>query len=514
MFGGIRNFYTRNIADRRVNFADKQMELRFHIFTIFCVIGIPVLLGFAVFNLIVGQILLFLTLLLCATGLGTGWYLLYGCKAGITVLRINCFFFSMLVLYITYLGGEDGAKALWVYTYPLIAVFVFGHREGFIWCLVTLALSQIFLWDFFSLDLPHYYPKAFALRFCLSFSTIVLLTYYLEKFRYSYGNKLEIMNRELNREIAKRTRIEQVLAKSREEYRALFSQATDGILLLERQGIIIESNPHMEQMLGYEKKQLNTANFFDLVDPEDLKQKPPQLPKLLQGEIITIERRMITQSGQYKDFEITGRMLQDNERIILLCRDITERKASAKALAHANAELKKLANMDGLTKVANRRKFDTYLHKEWSRAKRDQNFIALIICDIDFFKQYNDTYGHQQGDACLQGIAKTLAGAVKRPADMVSRIGGEEFTVILPNTDLDGAMKCAQRIRMSVNALNIPHRNSAIATHVTLSIGVCALVPTRHSASTILITETDKALYLAKTQGRDRIVSAPQHIQL
>ncbi len=513
MLGSIRSFYTRKIDDRRVNFADKQMELRFHNFTIFCVIGIPVLLGFAILNIMAGHLLLFLILLLCSTSLVIGWFKLYDCKVGMAVIRTDCFFFSILALYLIYLGGDDGAKALWVYTYPLIAVFLFGHREGLVWCMTTLAIGQFFLWNFFSFDLPHYYPKAFSFRFCLSFTTIVLLTYYLEKFRYIYANQLEIMNRELNREIAERTRIEQVLAKSREEYRAVFSQATDGILLLERQGIIIESNPYMEQMLGYQKDQLTSANFFDLVDPEDLKKKPPELPKMLQGETITIERRMLTQSGQYRDFEMTGRMLQDNERLILLCRDITERKAAAQALAHANAELKKLANLDGLTKVANRRKFDTYLYREWSRAKRDQTPIALIICDIDFFKQYNDTYGHQQGDECLKGVAKSLASSVKRPADMVCRIGGEEFTIILPNTDLDGAMKCAERIRTDVNTLNIAHRHSSIANHVTLSIGVCALFPDKHYSSSILITESDKALYLAKTQGRDRIVAAPRNIE-
>lgn len=187
------------------------------------------------------------------------------------IIRLNCFLFGLLAIYITYLGGEDGAKALWVYTYPLIAVFVFGHREGFYWCLATLAVCQIFLWNIFSIDLPHLYPKAFALRFGLSFITIVLLTYHLERLSHRYGTQLEQINRELNREVEERTRIEEVLAKSREEYRAVFSQATDGIILLEKQGIILETNPYMAQMLGYQPDQLNQTNFFSLIDPEDLR---------------------------------------------------------------------------------------------------------------------------------------------------------------------------------------------------------------------------------------------------
>lgn len=220
---------------------------------------------------------------------------------------------------------------------------------------------------------------------------------------------------------------------------------------------------------------------------------------------------MKTITGEYRDIEINGRLLQDNERLILLCRDITERKIASEALAHANAELKKLANMDGLTKVANRRKFDNYLHREWNRAKRENTAIALILCDIDFFKQYNDTYGHQQGDACLQDIAKTLSDSIRRPADMVCRIGGEEFALILPNTNLDGALKTAERLHTNINALNIAHSTNRIADHVTVSIGGCSIYPADHHSSSILITETDKALYTAKKQGRNRIVTAPDH---
>lgn len=513
MFEEIIAFFTKNIVNRKVNFAHKQMEFRFRNFTIYCVIGIPVLLAFTVNSLLNKQALLFFMLLLCSSSLALCWLLMCKCKAGIAAIRINCFFFTILAIYLTYLGGEEGAKILWVYTYPLIAVFLFGHREGFYWCLSILVPAQVFLWNFFSLNLPHHYPKAFALRFCISFGTIVLLAYFLERFRYLYENKLEVLNRQLKQEVYKRSRIEQVLAKSREEYRAVFSQATDGILILEGQGGILESNPHMEHLLGYPPGGLNQVNIYSLVDPEDLKKKPPQLTRMLEGETITVERRLITRLGHHIDLEITGRMLQDKERFVILCRDITEKKAAAAALNHAYAELKKLANMDGLTKVANRRKFDTYLQTEWNRARREQSSLALIICDIDFFKQYNDTYGHQQGDACLQDIAQALSQSVQRPADMVCRVGGEEFSIILPNTSFDGAMKCAETIRTNVNSLSIKHRKSTVAPHVTLSIGVCALLPAMHHSLSILITETDKALYVAKSQGRDRIVAAPRHIR-
>lgn len=173
-------------------------------------------------------------------------------------------------------------------------------------------------------------------------------------------------------------------------------------------------------------------------------------------------------------------------------------------LQHANEELQRLASIDGLTQVANRRHFDEYLHREWLRLTRDRGPLSLILCDVDFFKRYNDLYGHQAGDEVLQLIAGAIQKAVKRTADLVARYGGEEFVLVLPNTDLEGAIAVVERIRRNVQTLDIAHQQSDISSRVTLSLGVSTVVPTSHGSPTALIQAADEALYEAKAQGRDR----------
>lgn len=176
-----------------------------------------------------------------------------------------------------------------------------------------------------------------------------------------------------------------------------------------------------------------------------------------------------------------------------------------KQLEAANEELQRLASLDGLTHVANRRCFDTYLEREWRRMIREQSVLALILCDLDYFKFYNDTYGHQAGDTCLKNVAEAIANTVKRPADLVARYGGEEFAVILPNTPAEGAMQVAQEIRNNVKALQIPHSASPLDC-VSLSLGVAATLPRPKQSVKDLIVSADRALYEAKSQGRDRAV--------
>lgn len=174
-------------------------------------------------------------------------------------------------------------------------------------------------------------------------------------------------------------------------------------------------------------------------------------------------------------------------------------------LEAANQELERLACVDGLTQVANRRRFDEYLNAEWRRLAREQKPLSLILCDLDYFKFYNDTYGHLGGDLCLQQVAEVLRQTLKRPADLVARYGGEEFAVILPNTDAKGAQIIAQAIREGVRGLEIPHLKSPVSQFVTLSLGVACFVPSPNSIPAQLIGVADKALYQAKADGRDRI---------
>ncbi|NJL42978.1 MAG: diguanylate cyclase [Pseudanabaena sp. SU_2_4] len=193
------------------------------------------------------------------------------------------------------------------------------------------------------------------------------------------------------------------------------------------------------------------------------------------------------------------------DEAVCIVRDITERQRTEMALHTANQELERLAHLDGLTEIANRRQFDTYLRREWLRLMREQASLSLILCDVDFFKKYNDTYGHLAGDGCLQQVAKAIASVVKRPADLAARYGGEEFAVILPNTNLFGATHIAKQIRRAVKGLEICHDTSQVGQHVTLSLGVTSLIPTADAEPTVLVDAADCALYQAKQKGRDRL---------
>ena len=166
----------------------------------------------------------------------------------------------------------------------------------------------------------------------------------------------------------------------------------------------------------------------------------------------------------------------------------------------------KLALVDGLTGVANRRKFDETLDVEWARARREGSSLALVMIDIDYFKAFNDGYGHPAGDLCLQQVARALAECAQRPTDLFARYGGEEFVALLPSTDVDGATALAERLRASLARLNIAHSGSSLG-YVSLSAGVAAAVPRADYAATDLVAAADAALYDAKIAGRNRVVT-------
>lgn len=175
-------------------------------------------------------------------------------------------------------------------------------------------------------------------------------------------------------------------------------------------------------------------------------------------------------------------------------------------LDDANRELRRLSSVDGLTSVANRRMFDEALTREWSRGVRHASQLSLLMCDVDYFKQYNDSYGHQAGDECLKTVAQTLAARVKRPTDLVARYGGEEFAVLLPDTDAEGALKLAEAMRQAIQALGANHAGSPLGS-VTMSVGVASMIAGRSEpGSAGLVKAADEALYEAKRGGRNRIV--------
>jgi adenylate cyclase len=180
--------------------------------------------------------------------------------------------------------------------------------------------------------------------------------------------------------------------------------------------------------------------------------------------------------------------------------------ASGGLLVAETQGLKTLSTKDELTQLANRRLFNQTLDREWRRLTRSRTYLSLILCDIDFFKLYNDTYGHPKGDACLQQVARAIATCVGRPADVASRYGGEEFAILLPETDEDGAIAVAEKIRTMVAQLELPHAKSEVGDYVTLSLGVATVIPEHNSVPETLVNTADLALYQAKHEGRNRVV--------
>lgn len=183
---------------------------------------------------------------------------------------------------------------------------------------------------------------------------------------------------------------------------------------------------------------------------------------------------------------------------------ILELKEAQTQLKERNEQLKLLSSLDGLTHIHNRRRFDEVLQSEWQRAMRSREPLCLIMLDVDYFKAYNDHYGHPAGDFCLQRIAKALASVLKRPMDIVARYGGEEFCAILPGTDAEGGAKVAENLRRVVEQLGMEHAESAQLGYVTVSLGISAIVPCLETYSTDLVKAADKALYRAKSLGRNR----------
>jgi two-component system chemotaxis family response regulator WspR len=183
---------------------------------------------------------------------------------------------------------------------------------------------------------------------------------------------------------------------------------------------------------------------------------------------------------------------------------VTERKVLEEQLATVNRELSLLARQDGLTALANRRRFDEALHQEHDRAARNSQNLGVILLDVDCFKLFNDTYGHPAGDRCLQAVAAAIESALHRPQDLAARYGGEEFAILMPETDEEGAERVARRIQAAIRDSALPHSGSPCGT-VTVSMGVAVAAPRPRMDPADLIRQADAALYRAKRDGRDRI---------
>jgi len=199
-------------------------------------------------------------------------------------------------------------------------------------------------------------------------------------------------------------------------------------------------------------------------------------------------------------------LVNEQVGIIEQFKDITERKHYEEKLKKANAALQRLATIDGLTQVANRRHYEETLSREWLRMRRERQPLSLILSDVDFFKRYNDHYGHIAGDECLQAVVQCMQGCIHRPSDFIARYGGEEFAVILPNTDSDGASVIADKMRQAVLAMKRDHVGSGVSNFVTMSFGAATVIPTSGIEDLeMLVKSADEALYASKEGNRNRV---------
>lgn len=224
-------------------------------------------------------------------------------------------------------------------------------------------------------------------------------------------------------------------------------------------------------------------------------------PFQFQEVVVRVENQLTIQRLKNK-LQEKNRILEEQNSVLL--EEIEKRRCAEIALQKANEKLQHLACLDSLTQIANRRYFDECLQREWLRSAREDIPLSLILGDIDYFKYYNDTYGHIAGDICLKQVAQAITWAVKRTADLVARYGGEEFAIILPNTSYEGAVEVAKRIQFGVQQLKILHSLSTVSNYITLSVGIASRVPSYQESPEVLIDESDRALYQAKEQGRNR----------
>ncbi|MDY6802200.1 MAG: diguanylate cyclase [Cyanobacteriota bacterium] len=328
-------------------------------------------------------------------------------------------------------------------------------------------------------------------------------------------NQLTIQRQKkrLEEEIYIRKKIEENLQESRGLLESVLNSSLDGIMAFnsvrDKNDNVVDFecllvNPVAAETIGKAKKNLMRKHFL---------KELPSLKKtnLLEYYTSIVTTGIIINKEFYYEHEYVKGWFQIvavkiGDGVAVTFRDITDRKRMELTLQQANLILEKKANIDSLTHLANRRRFDEYLNQEWRRMMEEKQPLSLIICDVDYFKLYNDSYGHQTGDECLRQVAGAIARSVRYPEDLAARYGGEEFAIILPNTRAKNAVKVAQKIRYELQKLKIPHRSSTASQYVTLSLGVSSMIPTEELSPADSIAAADEVLYEAKKQGRDRVV--------
>ncbi|WP_343730824.1 diguanylate cyclase [Duganella sp.] len=289
-----------------------------------------------------------------------------------------------------------------------------------------------------------------------------------------------------------------------ERLRTIVNNMAEGLLIFEADGRIQMTNPACDKYLGYQLEPLAGRSIHDLLNPLVAQEyldyfaryaAAPQSAHNHGTREVIIRHR--NGSSVCMDLTLTPMYLRQPLFIGLL-HDITHHKQSEDALQRA-------AMVDPLTKIANRRHFDSFLEKEWQRAMRSGQPLSLVVLDVDHFKLYNDTLGHPAGDACLQQVAQAIASHALRPTDLAARYGGEEFVILFAETDAEAAHLLAESIRAHIESLQIPHPRSTTSAWLTVSIGVATIHPHQLDNTESLFVAADRAMYAAKEGGRNQV---------
>jgi diguanylate cyclase (GGDEF)-like protein/PAS domain S-box-containing protein len=309
------------------------------------------------------------------------------------------------------------------------------------------------------------------------------------------------------RDITELKRAQDALAESEERFRGISTSAADAIIMIDQEGMITFWNPAAEKVFGYSSQEAIGRDVQMLIPLQyqafhreafsrfKISGQGPFIGKTVETTALKKDRSEFPVS-----LSLAAIKIKDRWNAVGIIRDITDNK-------DAEEKLRRLSTQDGLTELANRRYLDDFLGREWRRGLRDRRPLSIIMADIDFFKHYNDTYGHLMGDDCLKQVAMVLRETVNRPGDLAARYGGEEFVMVLPETNAEGAKTVAETIRHRVEDLGILHSGSLISEVVTISLGSATGVPAPASSPDTLIAAADQALYLAKHQGRNRVVT-------
>jgi diguanylate cyclase (GGDEF)-like protein/PAS domain S-box-containing protein len=295
------------------------------------------------------------------------------------------------------------------------------------------------------------------------------------------------------------------------EFDQIFDAVGDPIWIVSNEFDVLRINRAFLKTLQREKNQALGQKCHDLLPFAFCHTEDCSVVKIGQSKVrVEVEIELKLENDKETPYLLTSTpvlgLSGEVVGIVEHYKDVSELKKKEEALKVANETLQRLATVDELTQLFNRRLFDERLEYEWQRLTREQAPLSLVLCDIDYFKLYNDYYGHQLGDDCLRVVAKQIKGAARRTSDVAARYGGEEFVLILPNTPSMGGATVAERIRENVQALCIEHAHSKYGDRVTLSFGVATMVPSLSAKNEQLVKAADEALYAAKEQGRNRVV--------